>query len=84
LVLDPGVARGNLVGVHATLGKLLRVKPGSLRGSEMARRILDQGYAKGGLPMPQGCPAITPLHGCLTAQERFTILAWIAGGAPDN
>jgi hypothetical protein len=84
LVLDAGVARGNLVGVHATLGKLLRVKPGSLRGSEMARRILGQGYAKGGLPMPQGCPGITPLHGCLTDQERFTILAWIAGGAPDN
>jgi len=84
LVLDAGVAHANLVGMHATLGKLLRVKPGSLRGSEMARRILGKGYARGGLPMPQGCPNIVPAQGCLTEQERFTILAWIANGAPDD
>jgi hypothetical protein len=83
LVLDPGVARANVVGVHATLGKLDRVDPGSVKKSEMARRILSQGYAPGGLPMPQGCPGITPAHGCLTDQEKAAILAWIAGGAPE-
>jgi hypothetical protein len=83
LVLDPGVAHANLVGVHATLGKLARVDPGNVRKSEMARRILAQGYAPGGLPMPQGCPGITPAHGCLTDQEKAAILAWIAGGAPE-
>jgi hypothetical protein len=34
--------------------------------------------------MPQGCPGFPPLGGCLTREEIFTIVAWIAEGAPNN
>jgi hypothetical protein len=34
--------------------------------------------------MPQGCPNLPPAGGCLTDAQIFTILSWIANGAPDN
>jgi hypothetical protein len=79
-VLDAGAGFSNTVDVPATLGNRLRVKPGSLKGSEMARRILGKGMAPGGTPMPQGCGVLAGIE-CLTDPEKFTILAWIATGA---
>jgi hypothetical protein len=85
--LTAGSAYADTVGVHsAEAPKLLRVKPGSIRGSLLARKILDQGIPPGtGGVMPQGCPSL-PLGpgGCLTQDQIFTILSWIANGAPNN
>jgi len=91
-VLAEGMAYGSDVGAKATLGKFLRVKPGSIKGSDLARRVLGQGVPAGGTPMPQGCPGIAPPGCpagtieacCLTDAEKFTILSWIANGAPNN
>ena len=82
--LDAAVAYAQSVNAPATTGKLLRVKPGSIRGSQLAHRILGQGLPRGGAVMPQGCPGFPPAGGCLTTEEIFTILSWIAAGAPDN
>jgi hypothetical protein len=91
-ILVAGMAYGQTVAAKATLGKLLRVKPRSIRGSDLAHRILGQGIPAGGTQMPQGCPTVVPPGCpagtieacCLTAQEKFTILSWIANGAPNN
>ena len=80
-VLDPGKGFGNSVNAKASLGNRVRVKPGSISGSEMARRLIGKGIAPGGTMMPQGCPGVPPNHGCLTDAEKFTILYWIATGA---
>jgi hypothetical protein len=82
--LDAGVAYADSVNARATTGKLLRVKPGSIRGSQVAHRILGQALPRGGAVMPLGCPGIPPAGGCLTPAETFTILSWIAEGAPNN
>ena len=82
--LDAGVAWADSVNAPATTGKLLRVKPGSIRGSQVAHRVLGQGLPRGGTVMPQGCPGFPPAGGCLAEPEIFTILAWIAEGAPNN
>ena len=64
--------------------QLLRVNPGSVKQSFLARKILGHGIGPTSL-MPQGCPSIIPpVPACLTESEIFTILAWIQGGAPDN
>ena len=85
--LEQGKSYGSDVNVHsADVPKMLRVKPGSLKGSFLARKILDQGIPKrgGGALMPLGCPGLPPAGGCLTQAEIFTILSWIADGAPNN
>jgi len=82
--LDADVAYADSVNAPATTGKLLRVKPGSIRSSQMAHRILGQGLPRGGAVMPLGCPGFPPAGGCLTPGETFTILSWIAKGAPDD
>jgi hypothetical protein len=85
--LEAGAAYQESVGARSTQSKLLRVKAGSVRSSFMARKILGQGIPGGfgGAVMPQGCPdGFPPAGGCLTDDERFTILAWIANGAPNN
>ena len=82
--LDAGVAWADSVNTPSTTGKLLRVKPGSIKGSQLAHRILGQGLPRGGTVMPQGCPGFPPAGGCLTQQDIFTILSWIAEGAPNN
>jgi hypothetical protein len=84
--LSAGVAYSDSVGVKALEDpKLDRVKPGSIKGSFLAHKILGQGipFGTGGGIMPQGCPNV-PLNagGCLTDDEKFAILAWIALGAP--
>ena len=78
------MAWADSVNAPATTGKLLRVKPGRIRGSQLAHRILGQGLPRGGAVMPQGCPGFPPAGGCLTTAETFTILSWIAEGAPNN
>jgi len=91
-VLTEGMAYASDVGAKATLGKYLRVQPGSIKKSDLARRVLGQGVPAGGTQMPQGCPGIAPpgcpagtiADCCLTDAEKFTILSWIANGAPDN
>jgi hypothetical protein len=80
-VLDPGKGFANSVNARASLGHRVRVKPGSLSGSEMARRLIGKGIAPGGTMMPQGCPGFPPPNGCLTDAEKFTILYWIQTGA---
>ncbi len=65
------------------------MKPGSIRQSQLAHRILGQGLPRFhgmviGAIMPQGCPGFPPAGGCLTTAETFTILSWIAEGAPNN
>jgi len=82
--LDAGAAYADSVNAPATTGKLLRVKPGSIRSSQMAHRILGQGLPRGGAVMPLGCPGFPPAGGCLTSGETFTILSWIAEGAPNE
>ena len=91
-ILVAGMAYAQTVGAKATLGKLLRVKPRSIRGSDLAHRILGQAIPAGGTQMPQGCPTVAPPGCpagtveacCLTAAEKFTILSWIANGAPND
>lgn len=92
-VLVEGKAYADTVNAKATLGNLLRVKPGSIRGSQLAHRILGQGIpAHSNGPMPQGCPTFPPPGCsaqtveacCLTPEEKFTLLSWIANGAPNN
>ena len=91
-VLTEGMAYASDVGAKATLGKYVRVQPGSIKRSDLARRVLGQGVPAGGTQMPQGCPGIAPpgcpagtiADCCLTDAEKFTILSWIANGAPNN
>jgi hypothetical protein len=66
--------------------KLLRVKPGNVKASFMARKILGIGIPQGigGSIMPQGCPGLPPSGGCLSDEDKFTILYWIKNGALNN
>ena len=85
--LEAGAAYQESVGVRATQApKLLRVKPSSLKASFMARKLLGAGIPPGigGARMPLGCPGLPPVGGCLSDAELFTILSWIANGAPNN
>jgi hypothetical protein len=86
-VLEAGVAYGESVGVQSSESpKLLRVKPGSIKSSMVARKILAEGLPRlFATEMPLGCPGgPLPIGGCLTPDETFAILYWIANGAPDN
>ena len=86
LDLSPGTAWAELVGMPSQEGgKLLRVRPGSIAKSFMARKIVGKGLrlANGSL-MPQGCPGVPPLGGCLSDAERYAVLAWIQAGAPQQ
>jgi hypothetical protein len=60
--------------------KLVRVSPGSIKKSYMARKVLGLGIGATSI-MPQGCPSFPPAGGCLTDAEKLTILYWIANGA---
>ena len=87
LNLEPGRTYADSVGVPSTeVRKFARVKPGSIKASFLARKVLGQGIPPGtGARMPQGCPAvIPPVTQCPTDAEIFTILSWIANGAPNN
>ena len=56
----------------------VRVKPGSIKGSYLARKILGKGLVRFDAVMPQACGATVP---CLTDAEKYLILAWIQSGA---
>jgi hypothetical protein len=64
------------------------VKPGSIKRSFVARKILGEGLVPPGVAgaqMPLGCPGgPIPSGGCLSQEQLFTILYWIANGAPNN
>jgi hypothetical protein len=88
LVLDPGVAYGSIIRQRASsFGiKLMRVVPGNIRKSFLARKILGEAIPPGGgVLMPQGCPVeMLATGGCPGSAEKYTILSWIQGGAPNN
>jgi hypothetical protein len=79
--LSDDVAYTSIVNVSApNFRGVNEVTPGSLKRSYLARKLTGKGKFLGTL-MPQGCPIFAP---CLTDAERFALLAWIQGGAPDN
>jgi hypothetical protein len=83
LSLAPGDAYASTVNVRATtpgFTKVMRVTPGSIRKSFLARKILGVSIGPTS-PMPQGCPTFRPAGDCLTPAEKLTILYWIANGA---
>jgi hypothetical protein len=83
--LEAGQAYASSVNHPSTnTRKFLRVVPGNVQASYMARKILGEGILDSTAVMPQGCPGFPPSGGCLTDAEKATILAWIATGAPDN
>jgi len=87
LNLEPTRSYVETVGVKSNeVPRFLRVKPGSIKSSFLARKTLGVGIPPGtGSRMPQGCPAlIPPVTQCPTDAEIFTILSWIANGAPNN
>lgn len=86
LSLEPDEAYDAIVGKPSTeVRKLAMVTPGSVKRSFLARKLLSVGLpplATGFAGrMPSGCPVATP---CLTDAQIFTILSWIANGAPRN
>jgi hypothetical protein len=84
--LEAGQTYTTDVNVRATEApKLFRVKPGNPKASFLVRKILGTGIpVGGGAEMPQGCPGAPPPTGCLSDADRYTIIAWIKGGAPNN
>jgi len=56
----------------------VRVKPGSIKLSYLARKVLGKGLFPGDSVMPQACGALVL---CLTEAEKYLILAWIQSGA---
>lgn len=85
--LEPDAAYGDSVNARSAGDpKLVRVKPGNLRQSFMARKLLAMGIPKlgGGAVMPLGCPGLPPAGGCLGPGELYTILSWIKTGALNN
>lgn len=78
LSLVDGEAAANLSQRALESPKMLRVKPGSIKKSYLARGVLGEGA----ILMPSGCPDIVPpVERCLTPVEVYTILAWIQAGA---
>jgi hypothetical protein len=80
LSLEDGQSLASLVNQKSTSSfKLVRVKPGNLKKSFLAQRVLGLGN----LPrMPSACPdVVAPVTRCLTDQEIYVILAWIQAGA---
>jgi hypothetical protein len=81
LNLEAGNALANTVSQPAvsTFAKhRVRVKPGSVKLSYLARKIMGKGLFPGDSVMPQACGALVP---CLTDAEKYLILAWIQSGA---
>lgn len=81
LNLEAGNALANTVNqpsVSTFAKRRVRVKPGSLKLSYLARKIMGKGLFPGDSVMPQACGALVP---CLTDAEKYLILAWIQSGA---
>jgi hypothetical protein len=78
LNLEEGEAAASLALKALGNFKFLRVKPGSIKKSYLAKGLLGIGARQ----MPDGCPNILPpVERCLTPTETYTILAWIQAGA---
>jgi hypothetical protein len=77
LALQTGAAVASLVGVPSTeVGKFPLVQAGSIKRSYLARKVLGQG-------LPASNPTRMPTGQLpLPDAELFTILSWIANGAP--
>lgn len=81
LNLEAGNSLANTVNqpsVSTFAKKRVRVKPGSVKLSYLARKIMGKGLVPGDSVMPQACGALVP---CLTDAEKYLILAWIQSGA---
>lgn len=79
LSLEEGQTLAGLVNQRAlAFGKLVRVKPGSLKKSYLTRSTLGLNARE----MPDGCPSVlAPVERCLTDVEKYVLLAWIQAGA---
>jgi hypothetical protein len=79
--LEAGQSYATDVGVHSTNNpRLVRVTPGNVKKSYLAAKIL--GPTDRTAIMPQGCPGLPPAGGCLTDEDKLSILYWIQNGAP--
>ncbi|MBI4543698.1 MAG: hypothetical protein HY703_00705 [Gemmatimonadetes bacterium] len=77
LALDPGVAHGNLVGVHSVeRPDLMRVRPGEPDSSYLLWKLEGRPGIEGSR-MPLGSPPLTP-------EQLAAIRDWIAAGAANN
>ncbi len=82
LNLEAGQSLANLVGQPSFspfAGRLQRVRPGNVKQSYLARKILGQKLRRGDPVMPQACGTVTTP--CLTDAEKYLIIAWIQSGA---
>lgn len=79
LNLEDGQAAASLALKSVTNFKFLRVKPGSIKKSFLAKGLLGIGARQ----MPDGCPdnVRPPVERCLTPAEVYIMLAWIQAGA---
>jgi len=79
LSLEDGESAAALSQIAVASGKLLRVKPGSLKKSYLTRGL----FGNAAVQMPDGCPLEPTAEGgrCLTPSEIYLILAWIQSGA---
>jgi hypothetical protein len=78
LSLVDGESAANLSQRALASPRMLRVKPGNLKKSYLAKGLSGDGAVL----MPSGCPGVVPpVERCLDAVEVYTILAWIQAGA---
>jgi hypothetical protein len=84
LSLEDGSTTAGTVNVRAVANrKLVRIKPGSVRKSFLARKLFRNGIPANGSQgalMPSGCNSAAP-EKCLTDAELLAILSWIQAGA---
>jgi hypothetical protein len=82
--LQDGSTAANTINVRAIANRrLVRVKPGSVRKSFLARKLFRNGIPANGSQgalMPSGCNSVSP-EKCLTDAELLAILSWIQAGA---
>jgi hypothetical protein len=90
-VMDPAMAKANLLMASVNASGMQRVSPGSVKNSMLSYKIsgkdaltcissMCQANASVGSPP---CGDAMPSIGFLSATERTTILDWIASGASD-
>jgi hypothetical protein len=76
--LEEGASAASLSQKALASPRTLRVKPGSLKKSYLAKGL----FGVGAVQMPDGCPnVIPPIERCLSDVEIYTVLAWIQAGA---
>jgi hypothetical protein len=76
--LEAGQSAASLSQRALASPRTLRVKPGNVKKSYLAKGVFGVGAVK----MPDGCPSVKPpVERCLTEVEVYTIIAWIQAGA---